>query len=175
MRATKLCVSVVFASLILSGSVVAADNSPAASSNVSAQGANNATAGSEAVEIEYWHSIQNSNDPADFISYLRRFPNGHFADLALNRLAKLHAPTDVCQSVAGTWSWFNDSDVTFSADGMAVQPGTGFKGTWTCNNGVVKINWPMGVVDTLTLSSDGKHLRGPGGFLGLTTVTGDRK
>jgi hypothetical protein len=175
MHATKLGVSIVFLGLILSGSVVAADNSPGASSNVSPQGTNNAAAASDAIEIQYWQSIQNSNDPADFISYLRKFPNGHFADLALNRLAKLHAPTDVCQSVPGTWSWYNNSDVTFSADGTAVQPGTGFKGTWTCNSGVVKINWPLGIVDTLTPSRNGRHLRGPGGFLGLTTVTGDRK
>jgi len=129
----------------------------------------------DAIEIEYWHSIQNSTDPADFEAYLKKFSNGNFVELARNRLAKLHAPADICQSLIGTWSWFVNGDVEFRTDGTARQAFSGFDATWTCDKGTVTIKWPMGIVDKLTLSADGKHLKGRGGFLGLSTVTGDRQ
>lgn len=40
-----------------------------------------------AIELSYWDSIKNSSDPEDFRAYLRKYPNGEFADLARNRLA----------------------------------------------------------------------------------------
>jgi hypothetical protein len=46
----------------------------------------------EAVELAFWTSIANSTNPADFESYLRRFPNGTFVDLARNRLEGLKKP-----------------------------------------------------------------------------------
>lgn len=39
-----------------------------------------------AVELTYWNSIAQSNNPADFESYLNLYPQGKFADLARNRL-----------------------------------------------------------------------------------------
>lgn len=39
-----------------------------------------------AVELAYWNSIANSDNSADFESYLSQYPNGKFADLARNRL-----------------------------------------------------------------------------------------
>ncbi|HEV7682047.1 MAG TPA: caspase family protein [Pyrinomonadaceae bacterium] len=40
-----------------------------------------------AFELSYWESIKNSSDPEDFESYLQRFPNGQFAELARRRAA----------------------------------------------------------------------------------------
>jgi Caspase domain len=38
-----------------------------------------------AFEITYWDTIKNSTDPEDFKSYLAKYPNGQFADLARRR------------------------------------------------------------------------------------------
>lgn len=40
---------------------------------------------STAIELSYWDSIKNSSDPEDFRAYLRKYPNGQFADLARRR------------------------------------------------------------------------------------------
>ena len=53
--------------------------------------AENAASASDAIEIEYWQSIKDSKDPADFETYLKKFPNGHFTDLAWKRLDALRA------------------------------------------------------------------------------------
>lgn len=41
-----------------------------------------------AFELAYWETIKNSSDPKDFKSYLDKYPNGHFADLARRRIAE---------------------------------------------------------------------------------------
>ena len=38
-----------------------------------------------AFELSYWETIKNSRDPADFESYLQRYPDGQFTDLAVRR------------------------------------------------------------------------------------------
>lgn len=43
----------------------------------------------ESVEVAFWNSIGSSQDPNDFEAYLRRYPQGEFADLARNRLEQL--------------------------------------------------------------------------------------
>jgi lipoprotein NlpI len=48
-----------------------------------------ADSGPDAVEINFWDSIKTSTDPADFQAYLKKYPNGYFADLANNRIRKL--------------------------------------------------------------------------------------
>ena len=40
-------------------------------------------------ELLFWQSIKDSSDAADFTAYLRKYPNGQFADIARNRLKKL--------------------------------------------------------------------------------------
>lgn len=40
-------------------------------------------------EVEFWRSIQNSNDPAEYEVYLKEFPTGIYADLARIKMAKL--------------------------------------------------------------------------------------
>ena len=50
-------------------------------------------ASDEEVELAYWNTIANSNNPADFETYLTQYPNGKFADLAKNRLAATRGQT----------------------------------------------------------------------------------
>ncbi|NOU08229.1 MAG: tetratricopeptide repeat protein, partial [Hyphomicrobiaceae bacterium] len=42
-----------------------------------------------ATEIEFWRSISNSTDSAEFEAYLKAYPSGQFTDLAKIRLSKL--------------------------------------------------------------------------------------
>jgi hypothetical protein len=44
------------------------------------------------VELAFWNSIKDRDDPAGFKDYLARFPDGVFASLARERLAALSAP-----------------------------------------------------------------------------------
>ena len=41
------------------------------------------------LDIAFWESVKDSTRPADFEAYLRRFPDGHFADLAQTRLGAI--------------------------------------------------------------------------------------
>ncbi|MFM0626504.1 serine/threonine-protein kinase [Paraburkholderia xenovorans] len=50
---------------------------------------------SSAVEIEFWKTIKDSNDPDEFELYIAKFPNGTYADLARRKLAKLHGDDSV--------------------------------------------------------------------------------
>ena len=43
-------------------------------------------------ESRFWTSVENSNDPAEYEIYLKRYPNGIYADLARIRVAKLRKP-----------------------------------------------------------------------------------
>lgn len=40
-------------------------------------------------ELLFWQSIKDSNDAEDLNAYLRKYPNGQFADIARNRLKKI--------------------------------------------------------------------------------------
>ncbi|PYS77003.1 MAG: hypothetical protein DMF66_11655 [Acidobacteria bacterium] len=42
-----------------------------------------------AVELSFWDSIKNSNDPEEFAAYLRKYPEGQFAELARIRVRAL--------------------------------------------------------------------------------------
>lgn len=44
---------------------------------------------SATIETAFWNSIKDGSERADFEAYLSRYPRGHFADLARNRLAAL--------------------------------------------------------------------------------------
>ncbi|OAJ63605.1 serine/threonine-protein kinase [Paraburkholderia ginsengiterrae] len=56
---------------------------------------------SSAVEIEFWKTIKDSNDPDEFELYIAKFPNGTYADLARRKLAKLNGD-DSAASRTGT-------------------------------------------------------------------------
>ena len=46
---------------------------------------NIATVDPAAIELAYWDTIKNSNNPEDFKSYLAKYPDGQFAELARSR------------------------------------------------------------------------------------------
>jgi hypothetical protein len=55
------------------------------------------------IENTFWTSIADSDDAADYEAYLSRYPDGHFVDLARNRLAglaKAAAPAAATQTPA---------------------------------------------------------------------------
>lgn len=41
------------------------------------------------MELTFWTSIKDSQDPADYEAYLKRYPDGHYSDLARNRIAAI--------------------------------------------------------------------------------------
>jgi serine/threonine protein kinase len=51
-------------------------------------------------EVEFWRSIQNSNDPAEFETYLQEFPQGTYAQLARVKMAKLLEPIEAARKEA---------------------------------------------------------------------------
>jgi hypothetical protein len=65
-----------------------------------------------------------------------------------------------CQSLAGTWSWFNGRTVTMTASG-SLSDGGG-SGTWSRTGPqTYRLNWKTyNTIDTVTLSNDGLTLTG---------------
>lgn len=57
----------------------------AASNTASNMPGNIATVDPAAIELAYWDTIKNSNNPEDFKSYLAKYPDGQFAELAKSR------------------------------------------------------------------------------------------
>jgi hypothetical protein len=101
-----------------------------------------------------------------------RFGPVHPLDRA--RYAELTKSIDLqggrgCQGIAGTWAWFINGDITFAASADAsVQSSSGshkqgpLSGTWSCQDGRVRMEWNHGWVDILSLSDDGESLSGRG-------------
>jgi hypothetical protein len=46
-----------------------------------------------AMELSFWDSVKNSNEPEDFNAYLERYPNGNFSSLAKRKIQSLQAKT----------------------------------------------------------------------------------
>ncbi|OKP64760.1 hypothetical protein BTE77_34150 [Ensifer adhaerens] len=40
------------------------------------------------VEVAFWEAVQESDDPAEYLLYLKRYPAGEFAELAAARVAQ---------------------------------------------------------------------------------------
>lgn len=80
----------------------------------------------------FWRSIMNSTNPAEYEAYLRRFPNGVFAELAEARLSVLRGST----GAAPAWA-------DAGADGSPVSGGPD-TGSWTAA-GVVPRPPPVAV------------------------------
>jgi tetratricopeptide (TPR) repeat protein/uncharacterized caspase-like protein len=57
----------------------------AASNTASNVPGNIATVDPAAIELAYWDTIKNSNNPEDFKAYLAKYPDGQFAELAKSR------------------------------------------------------------------------------------------
>jgi hypothetical protein len=47
-----------------------------------------------AIELSYWDSIKNSNDPELFKAYVEKYPNGHFVMLANNKLRQIEKDSE---------------------------------------------------------------------------------
>ena len=54
------------------------------------------------MELEFWRSIKDSNDPSDFEFYLKEFPQGTYASLAGRRIARLRGTPGADDSGTGT-------------------------------------------------------------------------
>jgi uncharacterized caspase-like protein len=82
-----------------------------------------APADNSAVEIAFWESIKNSTDNEDFESYLNRFPNGQFAELAERRIRKKPATAPAAKPLASQTSYWESPDgssFTLRLDGNKV-------------------------------------------------------
>ncbi|NBO66304.1 MAG: formylglycine-generating enzyme family protein, partial [Acidobacteria bacterium] len=64
----------------------------------------------EAVGLEFWRSIAESQNVRDYEGYLRQFPNGQFAELARSRIEKLRLP--VYRSVSFKTGQITESKLT---------------------------------------------------------------
>jgi len=83
-----------------------------------------ARADAAAFELSYWETIKGSSDPADFESYLRRYPDGQFTDLATRRSrgaksSSVEQQDDSAPAVAAPSTLFSHSDTT-SGSGKSV-------------------------------------------------------
>ena|GEM_PF-940690 len=72
----------------LGGGAMPAPQVAAARPEASARTAVTAS-GTQEVELEFWRSIKDGNDPEDFELYIQQFPNGIYAALAKRKIAKL--------------------------------------------------------------------------------------
>ena len=83
------------------------------SGNTSDAGNTTSKIDATAFELSYWDSIKNSKDAEDFRSYLKKYPDGHFAALARIRIQNLDnaakPPIDPRQTDDGYWNQVKDS------------------------------------------------------------------
>jgi hypothetical protein len=79
-------------------------------------------------ENAFWESVKNSKDTEDFRAYLRKYPNGEFADLARNRIDSLKASSNSTAQTNQQSSKVSDSGVTFKA--CDYQLGSGLYNKW---------------------------------------------
>ncbi|MDP1554697.1 MAG: toll/interleukin-1 receptor domain-containing protein, partial [Hyphomonas sp.] len=63
----------------------AAEHAAPAASPVAAAPPAPGQAGDNTMELTFWSSVKDSDDKADFEAYLKRYPEGHYSDLARNR------------------------------------------------------------------------------------------
>jgi uncharacterized caspase-like protein len=64
------------------------------------------------IELSYWETIKNSNDPEDFKSYLEKYPSGQFVALARNNLRRLEAATRTDSNIQPSPTKNSDSNLT---------------------------------------------------------------
>jgi hypothetical protein len=74
----------------------------------------------EVADTRFWTSIENSTDPAEFEIYLKRYPNGQYAELARIRKNRLNKKPDVQPVVKNQPS--SSTEPTVAKGGQA-QPG----------------------------------------------------
>ncbi|MBZ9653659.1 adenylate/guanylate cyclase domain-containing protein [Phyllobacterium lublinensis] len=71
---------------------------------------------SKDVELVFWQSVQESNDPAEYEAYLAQFPDGDFTALARTRLAKMLNTKSVSPEDSAVelefWNSIKDSQIS---------------------------------------------------------------
>lgn len=89
--------------------------------------------GPVSLESDFWGSVKDSTDTADFEAYLTRYPDGNYKILALNRLKKLRFAT---KSVPPVTPPKSKEEVTAPAVALIAKPplpaGKGFKDCQEC-------------------------------------------
>src|SRR3954469_1297183 len=79
-------------------------------------------AGSQEVEVEFWRSIKDSNDPEDFELYVQQFPRGAYARLAERKIAKLRKDAGTgTGSQASSGVHVGTASGTYSADAASAE------------------------------------------------------
>jgi tetratricopeptide (TPR) repeat protein len=66
-----------------------------------------ATVDPAAIELSYWDTIKNSNNPEDFKSYLEKYPDGQFASLAKSRANSFRPPANTGSSDSPEMIYWN--------------------------------------------------------------------
>ncbi|HXG63972.1 MAG TPA: caspase family protein [Blastocatellia bacterium] len=61
-----------------------------------------ATVDPKALDLQFWKSIEDSSNPADYEAYLKKFPQGEFAELAKNRLTQYQQAANKPAQPTGT-------------------------------------------------------------------------
>ena len=67
--------------------------------------------------------------------------------------------SSACDKIVGTWKWGPGFLVVIKSNGTA-QPAGGGSGTWTCNKGQYIFVWSIGIIDYVSLSTDGNSMAG---------------
>jgi hypothetical protein len=70
-----------------------------------------------------------------------------------------------CERLLGSWTFSNGIGVVFKADGGTVATNDD-EGKWTCDSGMVTAQWSKWT-DHYVISSDGAHISGTSGLLGM--------
>ena len=94
-------------------------------------GAASATADPAAIEIVYWDSIKDSSSADDYKSYLKKYPNGLFVDIAKRRA--LNPPkltTTAIASIAPTTATKPKPEPAATAGMTWIEPTTGMEFVW---------------------------------------------
>jgi serine/threonine-protein kinase len=77
---------------------------PAETTTQTTQNLRDQTATENEIEVEFWRSIKDSADIDDFEVYLRKYPGGHYAELAQLKVAKLRRAETTLTAGAETTS-----------------------------------------------------------------------
>ncbi|HSP63506.1 MAG TPA: tetratricopeptide repeat protein [Pyrinomonadaceae bacterium] len=103
-----------------------------ASNTKTSQPTKSANETASAAEMIFWNSIKDSTNPDDFKVYLKKYPNGEFAELAENRLKTLGATNPSSTNPSTNSSQTNPASTNpESSNGNATPAGPSSLGTET--------------------------------------------
>lgn len=134
-----------------------------------------------AIELAFWDSVAKANTVAEYQAYLKRFPEGQFAELARNRIASLARSTRTASAsdIEGIWHWsvrsflVPDRINTIKADGTCAL-NTGTTCIWSYQNEgsrKVTVRFSDTWTHVMTLSEDGRSMKGTDDWGTAVTAT----